>query len=188
MSEDHLGGCYIDCPDSNTFMPDIWEHLIWRYSVKSVIDVGCGAGYSTIWFANRGMKTLGIEGLTEAIAKTKAKGLVEHHDYAVSPYVPNEKFDLAWMAEFVEHVEEQFINNWMKTLAQCRHVCMTFATPGQGGHHHVCERDGGFWVDLFVRNGFYLNPEVTVWMRQSDAFKSAWGRKTLTLFHNIRSI
>lgn len=187
MSEEHLGGAYLDCPDTNTFMPDIWQWLIDRHQIKSVIDVGCGAGWNTVWFHDRGLYAVGVEGWPEAIAKTRMpmqRMIV--HDYTKGPLESSRRFDLCWSSEFVEHVEEQFVPNFMATFKCAKRVCMTYATPGQTGFHHVNEQPFEYWIERMKENGFTLDREATHYMRATDN-GAAWGRRTLTLFENQRA-
>ncbi len=164
-------------------MPDVWEHLIATFDIKSVIDVGCGAGFTTKWFKDRLGDAIGVEGDPEALKKAQCP-LVQH-DYTVSEYDPKRDFDLGWCAEFVEHVEERYMPNWMATLMRCKYVAMTFATPGQGGYHHVNEQEELYWIHKAFRPyGFEHVPEVTAWMR-STSHGEAWGRPTLTFFKNM---
>jgi hypothetical protein len=92
-------------------------------------------------------------------------------------------YDLAWCAEFVEHVEQQHMANWMATLQRCRYVCMTFAVPGQHGHHHVNEQPEEYWLDRFHQAGFDHLADESASLR-ATADDEAWGRTTLTFFRN----
>lgn len=183
---EHLGGAYLDTMDGNTYMPDVWEYLVNKFNVKSMVDVGCGGGWNTAWFHGKGLYAVGIDGWDEALRKTQMpqERLIKH-DYTMGPLTLDREFDLGWSSEFVEHVEEKFIPNWMETLKKCRHVCITFATPGQGGHHHVCEREEKFWLETFKRYGFSHDSKTTAWMRKTDVSKAPWGRKSLTMFHRL---
>lgn len=187
---DHLGGASIEQPDGNTFLPEIWEKLIAKYGIKSVLDVGAGAGWNTAWFHERGYYAVGVEGWPEAIAKTRMpmqRMIV--HDYTTGPLKTltetGELFDLGWSSEFVEHVEEKYLPNFMATFQCCKLVCMTYATPGQGGYHHVNEAPDSYWLQKMSEFGFEHLHEDTAWMRATDN-GSAWGRKTLTLFRNLK--
>lgn len=177
----HLGGASLDQPDWNTFLPDVWIDLIQRYNVKSVLDVGCGAGWSTEWFKNAGMNVLGIEGWDAAIARSRVPSLVEKHDFTTGPIYIDCAFDLCWCAEFVEHVDAQYIDNFLLAFTYCKYVCMTFATPGQGGYHHVNEQPEEYWVAAFEKHGFVLDREQTDRMRATSKGEP-WGRRTLTMF------
>lgn len=178
----HLGGSHLDKPDFNTWVPDIWEQLIRRYEVKSVLDLGCGAGFSTAWFQGRAGRALGVEGDPNALLQRKCDAIISH-DYTKGPFTPIDLYDLGWCSEFVEHVEERYMANWMATLQRCRYVCMTFAKPGQGGHHHVNEREEKYWLDRFKTAGFDHVPDETRRLRLT-ANGEAWGRPTLTFFRN----
>lgn len=184
MTEPHLGGSYISVPDGNTFCPDVWEHLTDKYAIKTVADIGCGAGWNAEWWHSRGYYVVGIEGDPEAIAKIRLPmERVIVHDYTQGP-LPIPRTDLGWCSEFVEHVEEKFIPNWMATVKCCRYFCMTFAIPGQTGFHHVCERPFEFWLEQFAKNGFEHLPKETEYLRSTDQ-GGGWGRKTLSFFSNL---
>lgn len=187
----HLGGSYLDNPDTNTFVPDVWQRLRVDYGLYSFLSVGCGVGWDVEWWQKQAATTgfglphiraIGVEGDPEAFRKRRVDSLI-WHDYTLGPWAPVEKYDLGWCAEFVEHVEACFIPNWMATLKACGLVVMTFATPGQGGYHHVNEQPEGYWLDQFDKYGFEYLPEVTRWMRATDG-GGAWGRRTLTAFRN----
>lgn len=182
----HLGGSHVTQVDAYTFLPDIWDRLIARYKIASVLDVGCGSGFSTKWFIDHGLRALGIEGDPACLAARRCDTIF-NHDFTIGPFVPVEQWDLGWTAEFVEHVEEQFIPNWMAALQRCRYVAMTFATPGQGGHHHVCERPEQFWLDRFAAAGFEHVLEETVALRATSKGET-WGRPTLTFFANRAAV
>ena len=68
---------------------------------------------------------------------------------------------MAWSCEFVEHVEEKYIENFLATFSSARSIFMTYARPGQGGHHHVNENSEEYWVDKFNAFGFELDKELT---------------------------
>jgi SAM-dependent methyltransferase len=178
----HLGGAHLNQPDFYTWLPDIWEQLILKYQIKSVLDVGCGAGFSTAWFQARAGKVLGIEGDSAAHLVRKCDPIVRH-DFSEGPFIPVDIYDLGWCAEFVEHVEARFMRNWMRALQQCRYVCITFARPGQGGHHHVNEQEEPYWLERFGQAGLDHLPEETERMRATGP-TAAWGRPTLTFFRN----
>lgn len=181
----HLGGALLgEHGDSQTWMPDIWERLIADYDIKSVVDVGCGGAATTKWFQDHGVEALGVEGDPFAWEHRKCDPVILH-DFTRGPFVPNKAFDLAWTSEFVEHVEEAFMANWMATLRACRFVCMTFATPGQGGHHHVNEQPESYWLEKFALYGFEHVPEETAKLRATSKGES-YGRRTLTFFRNVR--
>jgi SAM-dependent methyltransferase len=179
----HLGGAHHDKPDFNTWMPDVWEHLVLAYQVRSVLDVGCGVGFSTSWFLGRGLRALGVEGDPAALAARRCDPIVAH-DFAAGPFLPRDTYDLGWCAEFVEHVEARYRANWLAALQRCRYACITFATPGQGGHHHVNEQPESYWLETFRGAGFDHLADETARLRSTCRGGESWGRPTLTFFRN----
>jgi len=178
----HLGGAFLDAPDTNTFLPDIWEYLIEKYEVQSVLDVGAGAGWSTKWFSDQGIYTLGVEGWPEALARSQFRANIIEHDYSTGPFVPSMVLDLAWCAGFVEQIEEKFIPNFMASLCACYYVCLTHAEAGQQGHHHVNCQPTEYWIDKMNEFGFDHDADETAVLRSTDKHKAPRGRRTLTFF------
>ena len=186
MSEDlsHLGGTAIE-GDPMTFVPDVWEYLIKKFDLHSMIDIGCGVGKNARWFLEHGLSIYGVEGFPDYIRHTVLPlGRVFAHDYTKGPLTLAEIVDLGWSSEFVEHVEEQYVPNFMATFKCCRYVCMTHATPGQGGYHHVNEQPGDYWITRMQDAGFRHLEEDSAWM-QSTGPNTHYGRRTLMLFQNI---
>lgn len=182
----HLGGS-APVGDPLTFMPDVWERLIRKYGIESVIDIGCAAGVNARWFYDLGLYVRGVEGFPEYIECSKLpKNILVQHDYTTGPYVPERPFDLGLCTEFVEHVEERFIPNFMATFARCKLILMSFATPGQGGYHHVNEREEAYWQEVLQAWGFQLEREETTTLRATGP-TSHYGRRTLTWFRHVHA-
>ena len=181
----YLGGSWA-VGDFHTIMPDVWDWLINQYNLKSIIDIGCGHGHTVLHFENLGINCLGVEGHTQTISEKVCSGDIIEHDYTEGKLdlISGETFDLAWSAEFVEHVEEQYAPNFMHTFQSCKHACITHALPGQDGYCHVNCQTTEYWVDIFNEHGFDYDEKSTDLIRSMSNGKSAsWGRNTLTLFH-----
>jgi len=178
----HLGGTLLDAPDATTYLPDVWEYLMEKYQVQSVLDVGAGAGWSTKWFAERGAYTLGVEGWKGAIEKSQCRANIVEHDYTAAPFVPSMLLDLAWCAGFVEHVEEEFIPNFMASFRACQYVCLMHAEPGQTSFQNVNCQPTEYWINKMDEFGFDYDDAETARLRATDLHKTPRGRKTLTFF------
>jgi SAM-dependent methyltransferase len=161
----HLGGCGIG-GDAGTYYPHMWKALLEKFEIKSVIDVGCGPGWALKFFKENGCNSvLGVEGLQEAIDGSPLKENIQQHDYEKSgPFVPSEKFDLCWSCEFVEHVEESCADNFIETFKSAKYLAMTFAGPGQGGHHHVNCQPHQYWVEKLANHGFRFDLITTQYL------------------------
>ena len=163
--EGHLGGFFSE-GDGGTYYPVMWSHLVRKYAIGSVLYVGCGRGYSTLYFQTLGCRIKGIEGSGEA-AETNLIGKdFVLTDYTLGPAPIEESFDLAWSCEFVEHVEEKFMGNYLQDFCRARFLAMTFAGPGQPGHHHVNCRPAEYWIRVLHAHGFDYLPEDTAEMRE----------------------
>jgi SAM-dependent methyltransferase len=153
-----LGG-FLRGGDPDTIYEDMWNWLVETWEVKSVIDVGCGDGYALNYFRELGCAVLGVEGVPQDDPN------IVQHDYEQGPYRPDRQFDLAWSAEFLEHVEEQYIPNFMETFKAARFVLVTHGEPGQPGWHHVDNQPGDFWKGAFSANGFQFDEGLTAQTR-----------------------
>ena len=105
-----------------------------KFSISSMVDVGCGtAGMRSIAEA-LDIKWLGIDG----DPNVSQNGVITH-DFTKGE-VETDKFDLGWSVEFLEHVYEEYQPNYMAVFAKCKYVLCTAAPPGWGGYHHVNEQ------------------------------------------------
>jgi cyclopropane fatty-acyl-phospholipid synthase-like methyltransferase len=165
--EGHLGGCCL-VGDGATYYPRMWDHMIAKYNLKTMVDIGCGGGFALDYFRDLGVEVRGVEGATEAIEKNLVpRELLVRHDYEKDgPYIPEREFDLAWTCEFVEHVEAKCMNNFLETFKKSKIVAMTYAVPGQGGHHHVNEQHEPYWINAIESAGFVYDPADTAELRE----------------------
>jgi SAM-dependent methyltransferase len=162
-SASHLGG-FTPGGDPASWYPALWDALVVDLGVRSVIDVGCGEGQAAEFFYEAGCEVEGVDGC-EA---TDYDWLVVH-DYTTGPYLPKRRFDLCWACEFVEHVKEIFVLNFVTTFLAADLLLMSHATPGQGGHHHVNCQPSRYWIDLLGLHGFQHDPWLSIAARELAA-------------------
>jgi 2-polyprenyl-3-methyl-5-hydroxy-6-metoxy-1,4-benzoquinol methylase len=154
----HLGGNY-GGGDPGTFYPELWRHIIDTYSIKSVLDVGCGEGRAVAFFLCLGIPAVGIDGMQGNI--DKCPNTCRKHDITTGSYRDIGDYDLVWCCEVVEHIEERFVDNLIKSLSNGRYVCMTFAPPGMRGYHHVNCQPAEYWISKMDAAGYqYLDRET----------------------------
>lgn len=155
-TEQHLGG-YIEGGDEATYFPTLWTWLVKHAGMNTILDLGCGEGHSTSFFADLGAHVLGVDGVPQDHPN------IITHDFTTGPWEPPppDEFDLVWCCEFVEHIEEKFIQNIIPALRAGRTVLMTHAFPGQAGHHHVNCRDAEYWKGFMTAAGFTYEPMLT---------------------------
>jgi cyclopropane fatty-acyl-phospholipid synthase-like methyltransferase len=154
----HLGG-YVRGGDPKTWNPLVWAALLQIFKPKTLIDVGCGEGHALAWFRSNGLDVLGLDGIPQPDRD------ILQHDFTEGPFIPVLPVDLIWCCEFVEHVEDQYKENFLKTFDASRVIAMTHALPGQPGHHHVNCREAQYWIDLLTSRGFIYQLALTTQLR-----------------------
>lgn len=142
----HLGGNIAE-GDPFTYSPSVWDYLIKRFAVQSVLDLGSGVGYSADYFHKAGTRVIAVEGLKENCANAVYPSL--HIDLTkTSVYCT---VDLVHCQEVVEHIEEEYLDNLLTSLCCGKFIVMTNALPGQGGYHHVNEQPTEYWINHLKR-------------------------------------
>jgi hypothetical protein len=165
ICEGHLGG-FIEGGDPRTYCPNVWDHFIHAEGVPSMVDVGCGIGVACEHFAAAGVHVTGIDGSGTAQAMFRVPGRFVLHDFTSGEiYKPGW---LAWSCEFVEHVESRYLPHVMSAFRYCSMVAMTYAAPGQDGHHHVNCQPADYWIGAFAAIGFAFDEPTTLRLRTLD--------------------
>lgn len=162
--EPHLGG-FILGGDPNSYATEVWDYLILK-GVKSVVDVGCGQGHTVKYFNDKGIECTGIEGCKEAISSSVIKDRIIQHDFTKGKVKLSKKFDAAWSCEFVEHVEEKYIDNFLSVFDKCKCVLMTHGLPGQVGYHHVNCQSSDYWITKMLDRGFIFDVDESQKIRK----------------------
>jgi SAM-dependent methyltransferase len=172
----HLGGNR-GGGDPGTFSPNLWKHLIETYSIKSVMDIGCGQGHAVNWFQNAGVIAIGVDGLPENL-KNSPPNCFEHDltEYALE----GTPVDLIWCCEVVEHIEEKYIDNILQSFTNGQYIAMTYATPGQSGYHHVNCQEKEYWINKLESIGYVFLQRETDTAR--EIAENGWFKKNGLLF------
>jgi SAM-dependent methyltransferase len=166
----HLGG-----HEEETHLDEgALDYLIKTFDIKSMIDIGCGPGGMIELARSKGLDVVGVDG--DFVVKRNVDDVVIH-DYQAGPYVPDRNFDLAWTVEFVEHIEEQYIRNFVATMDKCKYVIMTHAFPNQPGWHHVNCQTTEYWAHMLNAFGFSVDVEHTNNVRNASTMKTNYIRQ-----------
>jgi SAM-dependent methyltransferase len=151
---EHLGG-YVEGGDPATWFPDLWQWLIDSVGVTSMLDVGCGEGRALDYFRGAGCTVFGVDGIEQPDPD------IACHDFTQGPWSSPAHVDLVWSCEFVEHVEEAYIPNYLRAFWAAPLVLITHAEPGQAGHHHVNCRWPDYWRGAMAAAGYELDVALT---------------------------
>jgi SAM-dependent methyltransferase len=173
LDEGHLGG-YIrgrqsatktvfsfEHGDPATYFPELWQWAIDSLGIGSVFDVGSGEGHASRFFLDQGCRVLAVDGSMQAKRDSVVPEQHVQHDFNDGVFVPEETFDLVWCCEFVEHVEERYLKHFLPTLALGSTLMMTYASPGQPGHHHVNCQPESYWIEKLTGIGMHHEAELT---------------------------
>lgn len=146
-----LGG-NIDHGDPFTFVAPVWDYLMARFAVTSILDVGSGQGHCAAYCARKGRHVIAIDGLEANLAKAVHPTIL--HDLRKGPFITC--VDLVLCQEVAEHIEERYLDSFIATLANGKVVALTHAVPDQPGHHHVNCKPSTYWIELMRRAGYAL--------------------------------
>ncbi len=157
-----LGG-YYHGGDPDSMSTALWDWLIDILGCESMVDVGAGEAQAAQHWRARGRFAVAIDGVENPG--------VDVWDFTEGPFPWDNidgsdlqlvtGFDLAWSSEFVEHVEEQYVDNFMPTFQKAHTVVMTHGLPGQAGWHHVNCQPSSYWIERFSTAGFAYDDEMT---------------------------
>lgn len=145
----HLGSNIVE-GDPFTYAPSVWDYLIKRFALRSVMDIGSGMGYAAEYFYQSGMRVVAVEGLKENCEGSIFPSL--HVDLTQNRAFAN--VDLVHCQEVVEHIEEAYLENLLSSLCCGKFLVMTHAVPGQGGYHHVNEKPTEYWIENLRKHHF----------------------------------
>jgi cyclopropane fatty-acyl-phospholipid synthase-like methyltransferase len=163
-------------------------------AIKSMLDIGCGPGGMSYVAKDLDIIWLGIDG-DLSLARFSNSNIISH-DFTLGP-ISNSKlivsrtektfmtkeFDLAWSVEFLEHVGEKFIPNYMSAFQKCRWVVCTHAPiTATNGHHHVNLRDDRYWIRRFSEHGFTFDKELSRGVRMNSTMEREFMRNTGLVF------
>lgn len=177
----HLGGhCFVTHIDRGllTFCKE-------KLDIISILDIGCGPGGMVDLSIEMGFDAYGIDGDYRLEMKNPNRIVV--HDFTKGKINHNRTYDLAYSCEFVEHVEEQYIENFMNSFKCCKNAVITYAPPGTPGIHHVNCRPEHYWIDVFKNFGFEYDNNISQEIRKNSTMKKHFIRNTGLFFRNTNA-
>jgi SAM-dependent methyltransferase len=165
----HLGGhLYMDNTDTY-----ILKYCKQNLQINSIIDVGCGLGRQVELALDLGLRGFGIDGdfslKYEEMKDWISPVEIVIHDFSEGAYDLKEICDLALSVEFLEHIEEKYLENVFSVFQRCRYVFVASAGVGQPGHHHVNCQDHKYWIEKFKEYNFNLSEDITNDLRSNSS-------------------
>lgn len=180
MSKKYLGGHLNMTHVDNGCL----KYMINNYNIKSMLDIGCGPGGQIQAAKALGLEdSMGIDGFPGPKRCKEVEIII--HDFTTGAYNHGDQlYDFGWSCEFVEHIYEKYIPNFMNSFRACKYIIMTYAPPGKGGHHHVNCRKEKYWIDVMQDNNFLFGQDQTEQIRTSSTMKNDFIRNHGLFFIN----
>jgi len=159
----------------------IIPHILALLRVKSVVDVGCGAGSWLKAFRENGVKDIyGIDGNRTRVLDIDNNCFTQID--LNEPFNLSRQFDLAVSVEVAEHLLKERADSFVKDLTRLATVVLfSAAIPGQDGNHHVNEQWPEYWAEKFKKEGYVAFDflRMKIW---SDSDIMWWYRQNIMLY------
>ena len=146
---------------------------------NSILDVGAGIGKYTTYFIDQGIRTFGIDGLNNAISRSK--GRVDEVDIT-----GNESWchpvDLVVVLEVLEHIPTQFETRVLDDVvcSAFKRILVSWAHKSQRGNGHVNTRNAADVIRIFESRGWSVHSNETSLLRRNSTFP--WFKANLFSF------
>jgi SAM-dependent methyltransferase len=148
------------------------DRIVELVNPRSILDIGCGTGKTTVYLHQRGFDVLGVEASDVAIRNSDRPDLIHHHDLRL-PLDLNKSFGLVWCFEVAEHIHPKFVDVFVDNLvSHSKVIALSAAMPGQGGEGHFNEQPQSYWEKTFADRGYELHAEWTAAMQEIEEFYS----------------
>jgi len=153
--------------------------------VRSVIDVGCGAGVWLSEFKENGVpRVLGLSHDSADRDRLEIEADEFHTVDLEGALVSSEAFDLCICLETAQHLPESAASTLVQSLCALSDVVLfSAAVPGQDGTPQSNERWPSYWADLFQAAGYEVL-DIVRGRTWNDARVEWWYRQNLLLFAN----
>jgi SAM-dependent methyltransferase len=133
------------------------QAIVDEFSLRSVIDVGCGTGALLVAFRERGCTVWGIEYAEAGLAFCRTRKLdVQKFDIEHDTLASGHTYDAAVSFEVAEHLPAKSADRFVSLLCSFSPtVICSAAKPGQGGTDHVNLQPISYWIDKFAKRGYW---------------------------------
>ena len=157
--------------------------------VKSIVDIGCGAGGWLAEFAEA-FDDIAVQGVDHPGVPRESL-FIDPDDFMgwdlSSTIDLKRRYDVAMSLEVAEHIDEANADKFVENLT--RHadiVLFSAAVPRQGGTGHVNERWPNYWIRRFEARGYILRDVVRplIWDENEVA---SWYQQNTFLFEKPKS-
>jgi len=127
--------------------------------VKTVADIGCGAGGYSAELQRRGLEVYAGEYARLGRTIARLQGVkARPFDVTKPETAPTRTFDLGFSLEVAEHIPSSLADAFVDYMvAVAPLLVVTAAKPGQGGQRHVNEQPKTYWIEKFAARAYALD-------------------------------
>ena len=136
-----------------------------RFTPKSAVDWGCGAGLHAAELMSANINVVAVDAVLPG-EKFRAPGI----DYVIADItqknvsnnaIPS-SYDLSLCIDVMEHLYEEDSDNALTNITKgAKLLILSCAPPGQGGHHHVNDQPRIYWVKRLNELGWRYERKET---------------------------
>jgi SAM-dependent methyltransferase len=153
------------------------EYLMEKYNIKTAYDLGCGPGGMVNLMISKGIDAIGIDG-DFTLERTCPIIL---HDFTKGKISNLAKKDFTWSIEFLEHFDEEYMDNYFDVINHTNIVLCT-ASQNPTAHHHVNVKPLDYWISQFESRGFTYSEVDTEYIRKNNNMKREFITQTGMVF------
>ncbi len=151
-----------------------------KKNAKSIVDLGCGAGYYVKSFADMGLEVKGYDGNPNTPKITN--GMCGIKDLSI-PFKFDEPFDWVMSLEVGEHLPKKYEDIFLDNLINnCKSgIVISWAVKGQGGSGHFNEQNNDYIKNKMKERGFHNDIESENLLRGNCSLW--WFRGSVMVFN-----
>lgn len=139
--------------------------------MKTAIDIGCGFGQGVAMCRNKGVEAYGIDISTSLEPYWDMGNITKFCKVASADDIPfeDEKFDLVFSADMLEHIPEESIPKVFSEMYRVGRrdfvfeICTIPAVTKfaiDGSEPHLCVKDMDWWIDRIKESGVKIHKTV----------------------------
>ena len=179
------GGFCLDPNDPSIGGNDVLDESLVQqlrelYKGGNVLDLGCGLGQYGEALQNLGIDWTGYDGAENVEEVTS--GLVHYMDLSKAHWL-GKQYDWVMSLEVGEHLPKSMTSTFVENVkrhAKCGLV-LSWAIPGQGGHHHVNELSNADVISIIENDSELRFDKVATALLRKHASVD-WLQQTLMVF------
>lgn len=167
--------------------------LKWLESIRpgfSFLDIGCGPMGMVDLALESGHDAWGMDADRNLINRVKYPDRLIIHDLKRSSKTLVSNFDVVWSVEVVEHIHEEYIDNWIRSVRDNLFsdsrglLIMTHATGINFGSHVNCH-PSEYWINSLSANGMNLESDLTAELKKHSTMQREFIQNTGMVFSRV---